>query len=174
MTANATERDLWTRSRDGRCELVDGRITDIPLAGARHGAINVRIASLLLAHVRQHQLGFVLAANTGFRMPNGNVRDPDVAFVAHGGPEALSNDFCPSAPDLAVEVLAPDDRARQVLDKVGEYLEAGTRLVWVVDPEARSVAVFRSLSEVETFRENDEVSGFDVLPGLRCRPADFL
>jgi Uma2 family endonuclease len=81
--------------------------------------------------VEREQLGYVFDSNTGFRMPGGNVRLPDVCFVAKGRfrDEQLPEGFADFPPDLAVEVLSPDDRSRDVLDKVGEYLQAGVRLV---------------------------------------------
>jgi Uma2 family endonuclease len=82
--------------------------------------------------------------------------------------------FLPLTPDLAIEVQSPGDRQRELLDKVGEYLQAGSRLVWVIDPEARTVTVYESASHVATLREDDVLDGGDVLPGFRCRPSDFL
>jgi Uma2 family endonuclease len=82
--------------------------------------------------------------------------------------------FGDGAPDLAVEVLSPTDRARQVLDKVGEYLEAGVRLVWVIDPERRSAVVYRSLAEVRKLGADEFLEGEDVVPGFRCRLADLF
>src|SRR5437867_1835363 len=132
-TRTVTDAELMSLPRDGRkYELVDGEIRVSP-AGVRHGQVIVRLTVRLGAFVAERRLGDVLDSSTGFRLPGGNVRSPDVAFVAAGRfpggktPEG----FGELAPDLAVEVLSPDDSARYVFDKVGEYLRAGTRLVWV-------------------------------------------
>jgi Uma2 family endonuclease len=77
-------------------------------------------------------------------------------------------------PDLAVEVLSPDDRPRAILDKVGEYLESGVRLVWVIDPSARTATVYRSLNDVRRLGPDNALDGFDVLPGFRCLLSDVL
>lgn len=77
-------------------------------------------------------------------------------------------------PDLAVEVLSPDDRPRYVLDKLGEYLGAGVRLVWVIDPGARVATVYRSLTDVRRLEEHEALDGEDVVPGFRCPLADIL
>jgi Uma2 family endonuclease len=146
----ATEADLLRTPDDGyKYELVDGEIRMSP-AGSRHGVVSLKLAAKLLAFVEQHRVGHVFDSSTGFRMPAGNIRSPDVSFVAFGRftDERVPEGFSPVPPDLAVEVLSPDDRPRYVLDKVGEYLGAGVRLVWVIDPAARAATVYRSLTDV--------------------------
>jgi Uma2 family endonuclease len=162
--------------RDGqKYELVDGKIRVSP-AGYRHGRICVQLVLRLGAFIQERQLGDVLDPSTGFRLPSGNVRLPDVSFVAKG---RLPNDqepegFAPLAPDLAVEVLSPDDRSRDVLDKVGEYLQAGVRLVWVIDPKQRTAAICRSLTDVRKLGPDDSLDGEDVVPGFPCRLAEVI
>src|SRR5947209_4956137 len=132
----ATEADLLRMPSDGwKYELVDGEIRMSP-AGTRHGQVCANLVLSIGTFVKQHRLGYLFDSSTGFRLPGGNVRLPDVAFVARGRfkSERVPDGFGDVVPDLAVEVLSPDDRARDVLDKVGEYLQAGVRLVWVVDP----------------------------------------
>jgi Uma2 family endonuclease len=126
--------------------------------------------------VERGQLGRVFDSSTGFRMPGGNVRVPDVAFVAKGRfpNEVLPEGLPDLVPDLVVEVLSPDDRSRDVLDKVGEYLEGGARLVWVIDPRGRTAAVHKSLTDVRRLEVDDELDGEDVVPGFRCRLADVI
>jgi Uma2 family endonuclease len=167
----ATEADLWNAPDDGhRYELVDGELLRMSPAGRRHGEVNVRLAAVLLAFVDRHRLGHVLDSSTGFRLPGGNIRVPDVAFVAAGRfpSESKLDDFSPVPPDLAVEVLSASDRPRYVLDKVGEYLSAGVRLVWVIDPAARTATAYRSPTDVRNLRVDDALEGEDVLPGFRC------
>jgi Uma2 family endonuclease len=172
----ATEEDLLRTPKDGSTyELVDGEIRVSP-GGARHGVVSLRLASLLHAFASERRLGFVFESNTGFRLPGGNIRSPDTCFVSAGrfseGP--LPDGFASLAPDLAVEVVSPGDRPRHVLDKVGEYLEAGVRLVWVIDPKRGRAVVYRSLSDVRELSGADELDGEDVLPGFRCRLSDIL
>jgi Uma2 family endonuclease len=124
----------------------------------------------------ESKLGQVFESSTGFRLPSGNVRSPDVSFVAAN---RFENDeapegFCPLAPDLAVEVLSPSDDVREVLDKVGEYLQAGVRLVWVIDPKARRATRYRSLNDVRTLGPDDALDGEDVVPGFRCPLSEIL
>src|SRR5438093_3440017 len=141
--SKATEADLLNAPKDGRkYELVDGELLMSP-AGSRHGAACAKLIIRLGTFIEQGRLGHLFDSSTGFRMPNGNVRLPDVAFVAQGRFEAgkVPEGFSPVAPDLAVEVLSPDDRPRSVLDKIGEYLDAGGSLGWVVDPKSRTAMV---------------------------------
>jgi Uma2 family endonuclease len=88
--------------------------------------------------------------------------------------EQVPAGFSPVPPDLAAEVLSPDDRPRYVLDKIGEYLGAGVRLVWVVDPDSRVATVYRSLTDVGRLEAQDSLDGEDVVPGFRCALADIL
>jgi Uma2 family endonuclease len=82
--------------------------------------------------------------------------------------------FSPVPPDLAVEVLSPSDRPRQVLDRIGEYLDAGVRLVWVIDPGKRNATVYRSLTDVQTIDETGALAGEAVVPGFTCPLASVL
>jgi len=170
----ATEEDLLRTPRDGRkYELVDGQIRGSP-AGSRHGRVCVRLVLRLGAFVEKAQLGYVFDSSTGFRLPGGNVRVPDVSFVARGRfrDEHVPEGFGELAPDLVVEVLSPEDRSREILDKVGDYLQAGVPLVWVIDPKRRTAAVYRSLTDVRTLGPDDALDGEDVVPGFRCALAE--
>jgi Uma2 family endonuclease len=172
----ATEEDLLAMPKDGqKYELVDGEIRVSP-AGDRHSAVGLHLATLLFTFVREHRLGHVLGADAGFRLPSKNVRSPDVSFVATGRfpGDRPPDDFGNLAPDLAVEILSPHDRPRHVLDKVGEYLEAGVRLIWVIDPRKRRAVVYRSLSEVTELGRDGVLDGEDVLPGFRCTLREIL
>jgi Uma2 family endonuclease len=98
------------------------------------------------------------------------ITPPDISFVAAGRlpDEREPVGFAALAPDLAVEILSPRDRRGDVLEKVGEFLDAGTPLVWVIDPENRSAAAYRSLTDVRTIDETGSLDGEDVVPGFAC------
>jgi len=139
----ATEADLLRMPNDGyKYELVDGAIRMSP-GGARHGQVGVRLSAVLHAFVIERSLGHVFESSTGFRLPGGNVRSPDVSFVraARFENEQVPEGFPDLAPDLAVEVLSPGDSPRHVLDKVGEYLQSGVRLVWVIHDESEQPSI---------------------------------
>lgn len=177
-----TDEELLQAPRDGqKYERVDGEMRVSP-AGGRHGAVIVELMGRLWAFVTERKLGRVLESSTGFRWPGrktdrpDNVRSPDVSFVAAGRcpDERVPVEFVALAPDLAVEVLSPRDRRGDVLEKVGEYLDVGTRLVWVIDPEKRTAVVYRSLTDIRVIAEADVLDGEDVVPGFACPLRDVL
>ncbi len=128
-------------------------------------------------HVTRQRLGHVLATGTGFtlqRCPD-TVRAPDVAFVCTDRwPAAEPPGFAELAPDLAVEVLSPSDRPGAVLAKVSDFLLAGTRLVWVVDPLKRSARVYRADGSVAELDVTGSLLGEDVVPGLTIPLSDMV
>jgi len=171
-----TDEELLRRPRDGtKCELVDGELRVSP-AGWLHERIVMRLARRMASFVEAGNLGDVLGSNALYGMPSGNKRSPDVSFVAAGrlDKSCPGEPFPRLAPDLAVEVLSPDDSAPYVLDKVGEYLQSGVKLIWVIDPEARSATVYRSPGDVHHVGADDVLSGEEVIPGFGCRLADVL
>ncbi|MBI2567823.1 MAG: Uma2 family endonuclease [Candidatus Schekmanbacteria bacterium] len=114
ITADEFER---IAHRYGRSELIDGRIVQLSPTGWKHGDIEAQIILLLRPYVRRQQLGFVGTGEVGCRLPNGRVRAPDVLFVRQERLVGLPEDgFLPFAPDLAVEVVSPDDSPREVRD----------------------------------------------------------
>ena len=159
-----------------RTELVSGRMIVREPAGHRHGRIAADLAYRLQHYVKAESLGVVYAAETGFvlsRNPD-TVRAPDVAFIRRERlPEPEPTGYAELAPDLVVEVLSPDDRPGEVLAKVDDWLSAGTRLAWVVDPSRRQIRVYRRDGSRRTVGDSDLLNGEDVVPGFRC-PADSI
>ncbi len=153
----------------GRCELVRGEVITRTPSGGGHGRVTVSITVPLGAHVKRHRLGAVLGAETGFliaRDPD-TVRAPDVSFVAKDRLSIIApRGYVQGPPDLAVEVLSPDDRAGEVLDNVQQWLDAGCRAVWVIDPKTRSVTVYRSDRDIAVLRESETLCGDDVVEGF--------
>jgi Uma2 family endonuclease len=137
----------------------------------------MRITALLLEHVVPRRLGRLLG-ETGFvlaRNPD-TVRAPDLAFVRRGRlPErTIGMVYIDGAPDLAVEVLSPSDSAIDMEDKVAEYLGAGGRLVWVVNPKRRTITVHAPEVPPRTLHEHETLDGGEVLPGFTCVVRDAL
>jgi len=104
------------------------------------------------------------------------VRAADAAFITNDRYERLTSrqGFLDVAPQLVVEVLSPTDPAGGLVQKLREYFAAGVLLVWVVDPEARAVLAYRSLTDVREFKEQDRLPGDDVLPGFETPVAGFF
>jgi Uma2 family endonuclease len=167
---NVTTAEALLAAGDiGRCELVRGELIMMSPAGSEHGWVVANVTAPLTVFVKQHSLGRVFGAETGFRIAHDpdTVRAPDVAFVTAqriGG--TLAPGFFPGPPDLAVEVLSPDDRAGEVLAKAQAWLDAGCRAVWVVDPRTRTITVYRSRSEIVVRSASETLSGGDLLPGF--------
>jgi len=146
-------------------------------AGFRHGRIACTVATMLRGFVEGHALGVVLGAETGFQIARDpdTVRAPDVAFVKAGRiPEREPEGFFPGAPDLAVEVLSPNDSAGDVLAKVQDWLDAGCRSVWVLDPQTRTVTVYHTRRRIAVLSESETLEGGEVLPGFEVAVAGFF
>ena len=168
MTA---EELLHASYPDKRTELVRGRLVVREPAGARHGLVAMNLALRLGAHVERTNAGLLFAAETGFTLFRGpdTVRAPDIAFVRRDRlPDPISTGFPELAPDLVVDVLSPGDRPGETLAKVGDWLEAGARLVWVIDPERRIARVYRPDGTESSLVERESLDGEDVVPGFSC------
>jgi Uma2 family endonuclease len=168
----------WPDEPGMRQELIRGEVVTMSLPGGEHGEIAQEIGGLMWAHVKASKLGRTYAAETGFlveRDPD-TVRGADVAFVRTDRLAAIKNrkKHVPFAPDLAFEVNSPNDRDDEIEEKIQLWLKAGSLLVWSVDPESRTVVVYRPGAEPVTLGEDQEIDGGDVIPGFRCRVADFF
>ena len=153
-----------------RTELVRGRLVVREPAGYVHGDVAMLIGAAVLQHVEANSLGRVFAAETGFTLARGpdTVRAPDVAFIrSERLPSPPPTGFAEVAPDLAVEVLSPDDRPGEVLEKVGDWLNAGTLLVWVIDPRRRIARVYRVDGSETQVDDEGSLEGEELLPGFR-------
>ena len=165
-----TAAQLLDMPDDGyRHELVRGELKTMSPAGNVHGAVANVLAWSLTNYVMANDLGIVYAAETGFLLESApdTVRAPDAAFTSWARIDEVGEveGFWPGAPDLAVEVVSPNDRCSEVNEKVAEWLSAGARMVVVVDYRRREVAVHRSHSDRVVLTEGDVLEGGDVVPG---------
>ena len=177
--AQMTADELLAMPHNGyRCELVQGELRQMAPAGRQHGRIAAKIGSCLEAFVANNGLGETYAAETGFIIDTApdTVRAPDVSFVSRERAEATAEErgFFPGAPDLAVEVISPNDRYNEVEEKVSDWLQAGTQMVVVIDPHQRTAAVYRAPDDICIFTEGDMLDGGDVVPGWRMPLADVF
>lgn len=166
-----TANELLHMPDDGfRYELVRGELRRMTPAGSEHGRIAVRITWRLARHVEENRLGTVYAAETGFRLATDpdTVRAPDAAFVSRDRAEAVGDveGFWPEAPQLAVEVISPGDSYADVEEKVFDWLDAGTKMVVVINPRQRSATVYRSPTDITALAETGVLDGGDVVPGF--------
>lgn len=173
-----TADDLERMPDDGfRYELVNGELRQMPPTGCEHGDRAMRLSAPLATYIYAHDLGIVLAAETGFKIDDYNVRAPDCAFVSRERLERYgsSRSFLPYPPDLAVEVISPGDTKAEVKEKAEWWLSVGTRLVWVVDPKRQTVTAYYAANDsVVTYKAGNELDGFDVVPGFRLPVADIF
>jgi len=177
--AKLTTADELLRMGDvGRCELVRGEIGHPIPVGVRRGRIANAVCSALAQHARERGLGAVCGSRTGIvieRDPD-TVRAPDAMFISRERmpPGEEPDGFLPFPPDLAAEVISPDDRWSEIEENVAEYLRAGVPLVWVIDPKTKQVHVHRAGQDVQVLGPEDVLTGEDVLPGFSCLVADLL
>ena len=162
---------LSYRNEPYRQELIAGTLHEMEPTGFLHGHVTSWIGHLLLRHVRAHRLGVVVGAETGFilaRDPD-TVRAPDAAFVRaeRVAPGGLPETYWPGPPDLAVEVLSPNDRDAAVAAKARDWLAAGTRAVVVLDPRQHTATLYRSPTEIRTLGPGDVLDLDPELPGFR-------
>ena len=161
-----------------RYELVRGRLVREPPGGLDHGHLAARIAVLLGSFVYERHLGRLYVADTGFLLAPDppTVRAPDVAFVSEARLPSREESarFGRLAPDLAVEVVSPWNTAADILDKALDYLDAGSRLVWVVEPASGTVTEYRSGDRIRLSRGDDILWGYDVLPGFGIAVAEIF
>lgn len=176
---------LWTAEEfarlpdDGmRHELVRGALRTMPLAGAPHGLVVTRFTILLGRHIEEHDLGVLFSPDTGihlFRDPD-TVRAPDICFLSKARipPDGIRRGFLRTAPDLAVEVLSPDDTVFEIEAKIEDYFAAGSRLVWVINPKTRTATVYRPGAKPYVLATHESLDGEDVLPGFSCRVEEIF
>lgn len=152
-----------------RYELIRGELKTMAPAGYEHGTLAALITSLLLTHVRAQNLGAVTAAETGFKLASNpdTVRAPDTAFISQKRLDEVGpvQGYWPGAPDLAVEVVSPNDLYTEVSDKVAEWLEAGSGMVVVVNPRRQQVFVHAPDADVKVLEIDDTLDGGEVVPG---------
>jgi Uma2 family endonuclease len=172
-----TDEDLHALPNDGNKYGVMKGVLIMSPTGIEHEYIGVRLISSLDSFVREHKLGIVVGSSAGFWMKNRDFLSPDVSFI---GRERLKGDkrppkkFFNGAPDLAVEVLSPSDTVEMLHDKIIDYFENGSRLVWVVNPEEKVVLIYHSPQPDQLLREGDAISGEDVIPGFSTPVSDLF
>ncbi len=169
----------FPENADQHMELIEGVIYTMPPAGEEHGSIGANFLVPIHTHVRSNDLGRVTTAETGYIVhtdPDGKhtLLAPDVGFIAKARmtPEPKPQ-YVPFAPDLAVEIMFPNDKAAEIHLKVNKYLQYGTRLVWVAYPETRTVVV-HTAAGAHTLSENDVLEGGEVLPGFTLRVGEIF
>jgi Uma2 family endonuclease len=179
MAPRVSPEDLLTMPDGDRYELVNDQLVERTMS-TWASYVAGRLERLLGNFCEQNPQGWVLPEGTSYRCFPDNprlVRRADGSFIRGDrltAAQAQEEGHLTIAPDLAAEVLSPNDNAYEIDRKVQAFLAAGTRLVWVINPETRTNAVHRRQGQGVILRENDELSGEDVLPGFHCRVSDLF
>ncbi|MDE2785481.1 MAG: Uma2 family endonuclease [Chloroflexota bacterium] len=174
-----TADDLLRLHSEGvKGELIMGVLHRKVSSGLEHGEIVVNLGAPLHQFVRARRLGRVIGSDTGIQLEHNpdTVREPDLAFIsAERMPLDLrERRYAQVVPDLVVEIVSPNDRPLPVFDKAQMWLRHGVRLVWITDPEARTITALTQSGPARTFTETDTLDGGDVLPGFTCPVRDIF
>lgn len=177
LTMTAEEFLAWPENSGH--ELINGQVVEMPEQGAKAQFITGEIHYLLAIWARSGKHGWAFPNDSGilcFTDDPNRIRKPDVCFVRAGRFEGnvVPKGWINVVPDLAVEVISPNDVWGDVSDKITDYLEAGVKLVWVVDPIRKEVHVYRLNGKPEIATADDELKEEAVLPGFVCKVADFF
>jgi Uma2 family endonuclease len=164
-------------NRDRHFELEEGEIVEMSLPGERHGVVCGNASWILGGFTRQRKKGYVCANDTGLILE----RDPDTVggadvalYEESKRYDELNIKYNEGLPLLAVEVLSPNDKISKMMRRIEQFLAKGVALVWMLDPDARNVTVFRASQPHFVLEENAELTGMDVLPDFRCKVSDFF
>ena len=173
-----TPEDLLAMPDGKSYELAGGLLVERNM-GLESSWVGGRLLSRLDRFCEEHEVGWAFPADDGYQcFPHdpGLVRRPDVSFIRRGRlpGEVLPTGWGKIAPDLAVEVVSPNDSADQLEQKLDDYQKAAVPLVWVVNLKSRTVMVYRGDGSVSRLRESDELSGEGVIPGFRCPVQEIL
>ena len=154
-------------------EYVDGKLVPMAPPSREHGEISVNVIRYLDAHVYQNKLGRLYTAETTFQVGERTAK-PDVAFVTTAQLTGDKTKGFSIPPDLAIEVVSPSDVQSRIVEKALAYLEAGTHLVWVLEPVSKTVTVYRSETDIEILTHDDTLTGEEVVPGFTCPVAHLF
>jgi Uma2 family endonuclease len=173
-TVELTDQQFEQICRDNR-ELkfertASGELVVMAPTGGETGNVNLNLGSQLWNWNQTHRLGKGFDSSTGFKLPNGATRSPDVAWVERDRWESLTPEqqrkFVPLCPDFVIELRSASDELTDLQAKMQEYLENGLRLGWLIDPETKRVEIYRCNSPVEILNHPQTLSGEAVLPGF--------
>ena len=154
-------------------EYVKGELVPMAPPTMEHGDISMNLSFFLSLHIRENQLGRLYPADTDFKLGDRLVK-PDIAFVSTARLPENRRQASPVAPDLAVEVVSPTDIQYRVVEKAFAYLNAGTRLVWIIEPVGKTITVYRSKTDIKVLTREDTLDGEEVVEGFSCQVAELF
>jgi len=164
---------LQDKHLDYRLELVDGHVVVMGLSDFTSEVVIARLLKRLADWVEAKKLGYVTGSGAGFRLPDGNLRNPDVSFVAVSSLRRAPRSFAQVVPDLAVEVKSATDRLKPLQEKIQRFLELGTKVGMLVDPDRQTVTLYRTNTDSMTLQTDDKLTIPDLLPGWEITVSDL-
>ena len=173
-----TDEEFMALPDDGnRYEVVNGELIAVGSASARHGYYVSLIHIILGAYVHSQKIGFTFDSDTSFKMKSGNRRSPDCSFFSKERLRSLGGipkGYIEGSPDLVVEVLSEVNTVGEIHNKIVEYFENGSRLVWLIHPEEKYVLVYRQPEPAALKRPGDILEGEEVIPGFTLDLSEFF
>lgn len=170
-----TVEEFWAQYAGQPYELIHGRVVpmhrgaeDMPPTGLMHMLVTAKVIGKLQQYVDENPVGVIGGGEGGFQLSEDTMRAADAAFISNEKLDQVVDlaKFAPFAPDLAVEVISPNEKAVEIQEKVNLYLETGSLLVWTIFPDLRVVVVHYPDGTTRRLKEGDTLDGGDVLPGL--------
>ncbi|NEQ38561.1 MAG: Uma2 family endonuclease [Okeania sp. SIO3I5] len=173
-----TDEEFRGLSKDGsHYELINGELVDMGNSGMEHGNITAYLCGLIELYARPRKLGVTCDSSTAFTLKSGNKRSPDISFVSKDrllGLKRLPKGYFQGSPDLAVEVISPNNTFEELHQKIVEYFENGCRLIWVINPDEKSILVYHKPEPDKLLQITDNLDGEDILPGFKLAVSDLF
>jgi Uma2 family endonuclease len=178
LSANYTAEDLLTMPDGDLYELVDGQLVERPM-GTESSWVGGKLFRLIAEYAETNGLGWGLPSDSSYQcFPNrpNQVRKPDISFIRLGRlpNEEFPRGHCRIAPDLVAEVVSPNDFYSEVIRRILDFQSAGVPMIWVIDPDSRTVTVYRSDNSLTLLHEHELLSGENVLEGFTCNIAELF
>jgi len=180
----AVEKKVWTDDefmalpKEGdRYELINGELVNMGNSGMEHGYLSSNLTVILGGYVFAHKLGVICDSSTAFTMKTGNKRSPDISFVSKErlrGIKRLPKGFFEGAPDLAVEIISPNNTFAELHGKMIEYFENECRLAWLIHPDEQSILVYRSSHPDRLLKVTDNLEGEEIISGFSMAIKDLF
>ncbi|MCY4080363.1 MAG: Uma2 family endonuclease [Caldilineaceae bacterium] len=164
-----TGAELLAMGDIGSCELIDGVIVRMSLAGGLHGFIELTLALLVGGFIKEREVGFCMVGEVGIyiRHEPDRIRGADLAVWSYAKlPDGPPAGFVEVAPDLIVEILSPNDPWAEIHQKINDYFSIGVDTLWIVDPDEETVFVYRTASQRTALRSGDTLAGTGPLTGF--------
>lgn len=161
--------EFWMQYAYQPYELINGHVVRVKTLGFRYSVVILRLNAMLEEYATAHNLGEVVGSQVGFRLGKATIRTPRTAFIGRDKQHAILRpySYLTFPPDIAVEVIMPDDSVKVSQHKIRQYLKAGTVYLWAIHPELHQMTIFHRSGKSRTFKQGDTIQGGSILPGFK-------